>query len=406
MLWLAGAILFFPLLGLVMQLAALRHRDPGVAGQLENTASPVPAEGGPTLCLGGPEFMAALAVDLASAQDRALIQTLSFEGDAAGQALAEALIASPAAEKCLIIDSYSRLVQSDMLVGSPLRLFNIGLYREKSRMNKLVERMQAHGVEVVFGRPYGFGRSSLVARDHKKMCVMDDVTYVGGINFSDHNFLWRDLMLRAEDPAAAQALAEDFNQTRQGRSVDSRSTFASWDLVIGRGSTTHLILDDMTAAIAQARREIYVECPYITQPLLGLLGEARRRGVEVTIVTSEHINRFGMKWSIQGACADHDLTLRLWPDTMTHVKAMLIDGDELLLGSANFDFLSGTLQPELMVTVRDPNVIAEFDRRIRQTSLARSYDWSAQGEKPALAGVGRWAMGTAESILTAVHGGR
>jgi cardiolipin synthase len=236
--------------------------------------------------------------------------------------------------------------------------------------------------------------------------VVDDVTYVGGINFSDHNFLWRDLMLRAEDPAAAQALAEDFNQTRQGRSVDSRSTFASWDLVIGRGSTTHLILDDMTAAIAQARREIYVECPYITQPLLGLLGEARRRGVEVTIVTSEHINRFGMKWSIQGACADHDLTLRLWPDTMTHVKAMLIDGDELLLGSANFDFLSGTLQPELMVTVRDPNVIAEFDRRIRQTSLARSYDWSAQGEKPALAGVGRWAMGTAESILTAVHGGR
>lgn len=81
------------------------------------------------------------------------------------------------------------------------------------------------------------------------------------------------------------------------------------------------------------------------------LAAARARGVQVTIVTSEHINRLGMKWSIMEACARRDLQLRLLDGTMTHVKALLVDDRVLVLGSANFDFLSGTLQPEVLTGV-------------------------------------------------------
>ena len=74
------------------------------------------------LCVGGPEFMAGLRADFRNARDEVLVQTLAFEADAAGLALAAALLDSPAPRRMLLIDDYSRHVQSDKLIGAPNRL--------------------------------------------------------------------------------------------------------------------------------------------------------------------------------------------------------------------------------------------------------------------------------------------
>ena len=185
--------------------------------------------------------------------------------------------------------------------------------------------------------------------------------------------------------------------------MESHTISDNITLDVGPGAGNDAMLRTMAAAIDGARRSIYVECPYITEPLFRMLGQARRRGVQVTIVTSEHINRLGMKWSIMAACAEQDLQLRLWPDNMTHIKALLVDEDELVLGSANFDFLSGELQPELLITARDSALVAGFKDRVRDPALAATWDWSARGEKPRLGGLGKAIMGVAAGALDRLH---
>ncbi|MBU0740841.1 phosphatidylserine/phosphatidylglycerophosphate/cardiolipin synthase family protein [bacterium] len=401
-----GALLLLPVAGLVGDMVDSGRDVPDLDTLLSATAPPPPAAGGLTLCIDGPEFMASVAHDLASARERVLVQTLSFEADEAGYALAAALVDSPAEEKRLLVDAFSRYVVSDEFLYDPTRLFDASLGQEARRTLRLLEHLRAHGVAVRFGRPYGPGEDNLAARDHKKIVVVDDVAYVGGINFSAHNFTWHDLMLRIDDGELAQALADDVRRSWGGVSGSTVASSAGVELVTGRGGGRTDILDRVSRGIDAARASIYLECPYITEPYFELLGAARARGVEVTIVTSERINRLAMKQSIMDACCRHDLRLRLTDGEMTHVKAMLVDGETLYLGSANFDFLSSTLQPEVLAVVDEPALIAQFERRVMEPGLAGSWVWPAERTSAVLGGVSSGVIGVARSILQALHGSR
>ena len=47
-------------------------------------------------------------------------------------------------------------------------------------------------------------------RNHKKIFVIDDVGYIGGINISDHNFAWLDFNIAVTDRDTVEALVADF----------------------------------------------------------------------------------------------------------------------------------------------------------------------------------------------------
>ncbi len=392
-----------PLGGLVSDLFASRS-EPDLAARISAAEPPLSAR--LVLCVDGPEFMASVERDLAVARDRALIQTLSFEADAAGYALAAALVASPAEDKLLLVDSFSRFVVSDKFLYDPTRLLDVPLGEEVRATLRLLEHLRAHGVDVRFGRPYGPGEDNLAARDHKKIVVIDNTAYVGGINFSAHNFVWHDLMLRIDDNAIAEVLAADVYRSRTGDSGLTTMTFDGVEIVAGRGDGEPDILDRVARGIAEARDSIYLECPYITEPYFELLGAARARGVAVTVVTSEHINRLGLKQSIMDACRRHDLDLRLAGGEMTHVKAMLIDGETLYMGSANFDFLSSTLQPEVLAVVDDPDLVAVFVTRVMEPGVEGSWAWPSERTNVVVGGISSGVIEFAGDILRALHGSR
>jgi len=403
LLLLTGALALLPLGGLVSDLIAPCD-EPDLVTRIAAAAPSTSTR--LALCVDGHEFMASLARDLATARERALVQTLSFEADDAGYALASALIKSPAEEKLLLVDSFSRFVISDKFLYDPTRLLDMPLGEEARATLRLLEHLRAHGVDVRFGRPYGPGRDNLVARDHKKIVVVDNTAYVGGINFSAHNFVWHDLMLRIADHDLAQILADDVRRSRDGVSGLTAAAFDGIEIVTGRGGGKPDILDRVARGIDEARDSIYLECPYITEPYFELLGAARMRGVDVTIVTSEHINRLGMKQSIMDACRRHDLDLRLTDGEMTHVKAMLVDGETLYMGSANFDFLSSTLQPEVLVVVDDPDLVAGFVVRVMAPGIEGSWAWPAERTSVVIGGISAGVIGLAGHILEALHGSR
>jgi len=360
---------------------AVGEKGADLAARMDVAASEPASDSAFTLCVGGPEFMATLARDLATAEESVCVQTLAFEDDPAGRALARALVDCPAPSKTLIIDSYARYVISDRLITPGARLFDRDFYAEVQGTRSLIENLIAAGIDVHFARPLSGRPQTLAVRDHKKIVTIDDrIAYVGGINFSAHNFLWHDLMVRMADPEVAGWLARDVQSTLAGREQTASASFDGVDLHIGNGTPAGDLLAPVAQLIRGARRSLYLECPYVTEPFHRLLAEARARGVAVTVVTSERSNRLFMRRSIIHGCGCGDVDLRFTRGPMTHVKALLIDGETLVMGSANFDFLSFSLQPEVVAVIRDAGCVKQFRQRVEAPALAQSTLHEGEGQ--------------------------
>src|SRR6185503_1894122 len=81
----------------------------------------------------------------------------------------------------------------------------------------MLASLKAAGVKVGITNPAGLLWHRLPARDHRKFVLIDDdIAYIGGINISDHNFRWHDLMLRIDDAGVAALLRSDFEATWRG----------------------------------------------------------------------------------------------------------------------------------------------------------------------------------------------
>lgn len=318
------------------------------------------------------EFMEALEADLSHATQSVLAQTMTFEGDHAGRRFANLLIRSRARDRRLIVDCFSRHVMSCRFVHSRALSEDAELRQEVRATEATHEALRRAGVEVRFRNPAGRLLRRLPARDHKKILVIDgSIAYLGGINISDHNFGWHDLMLRIESGPVAAFLAEDFESTWADRPSARWKTFDGVAIGSLDGRDNPAAFEPVFDAIASARHEIVVETPYLTFPFTDRLRDARRRGVHIGVIApSPHPQRsFGryLEWE----CARGGFELRLVPG-MTHLKAMLIDGRTLVLGSSNFDYLSYRVLGEVLAIVEHPGVVQDFVRRVATPDLARA----------------------------------
>ena len=162
--------------------------------------------------VGASKFLKALDGRAAGAKNSLYIQAMTFEGDEAGKALIDLMIASSAKDKRLIIDSFSKVVVSDHFVFSPKYLTNRSFRNEVKNTKTLLQKAERHNVKVKFVNPTGFLMWKYPLRNHKKMMIVDsEISYLGGINFSDHNFAWHDMMIEMEDTGIGQELNRRFS---------------------------------------------------------------------------------------------------------------------------------------------------------------------------------------------------
>jgi cardiolipin synthase len=241
----------------------------------------------------------------------------------------------------------------------------------------------------------------LARRSHKKLAVFDDrVAYLGGINFSDHNFEWHDMMLRVEDERLARSLAEDFRASWERRSVATDKDFARLRVISLNGRSNARGFAPVLEAIAAAERSLDVVSAYLSPPFTSHLARAARRGVRVRILTPARNNKPNLARFIRHAGRVHGFEILLYPDRMNHMKAMMIDERTLIAGSSNFDAMSFHILEELFVMTSDAGVLDAFKRRVWELDVAASRPWKpcksfrdrlGHGAVRALAGLARVA---------------
>ncbi len=305
---------------------------------------------------------------MAAAKARVLVQAMTFEGDTAGQSVAEAIAASSAGDRRLLVDDYTRHVINDRF----LLLSRDAALRAEARATwDMFDGLKARGVALRITNPVGRNPLAYATRNHKKLLVIDGTAWIGGINFSDHNFAWHDMMLRIEDAKVAQWLAGEFDRDWQGCPRAARGQFGDIDLLSLPGNGNEAAFATLLARIAGAGRSIEVISAYPTFPFVDAMAQAAKRGVPVTLYTPRPNNKPVIRDYLMRVAQKTGLQVRLLPE-MTHMKAALIDGEALVVGSSNFDFVSHRANAEYVATISDPALIAEAEARLFAPARALS----------------------------------
>ncbi len=325
------------------------------------------------LLIGADAFWSRAQLDVADARQRVLVQAMSFEGDTAGRAVAQSIGASMAIDRRVLVDDYTRVNINDCVVTSRAGRRDAVLQAEVAATDAMFQTLIGAGVAVRITNPIRPLGVNYPCRNHKKLIVADNVAYVGGVNFSDHNFAWPDLMLRLEGALAADFLAADFAQTFSSCALATAIDLGSVRVLALDGRSNRDAFAEIFSLIAGARREIVVVSPYLTAPFTDALGAAARAGVSIRILTPWPNNKPIVRDALLWASRRNSFEVVLSP-VMTHLKGLWIDGECLILGSSNFDFASLAAEEEFLTVIRDRAIIADFEARVIQPAIVGAID--------------------------------
>lgn len=306
-----------------------------------------------------------LEPDIRSAEHHIHIQTLSFEGDKVGKRLSKLILSKHSCDRRILVDSYTKFFLSDRFLYTPNNLFSRTVRHERLQTTLMINNLKDNNVEVKFTNSAGPFMMKFAERNHKKLMIVDDKTsYIGGMNFSEHNFDWHDMMVRIEDRRVAAFLEKDFLSTWVGQNLNLTKHFEGIRFYVLDGRSNEIAFAEIFRLIEAAKHQIFVESPYITFPFYEKLRKAGKRKVKITLLSPESNNRTFLDKYTQWEAMRSDFDLRLYKGRMTHLKAMLIDDHSLIVGSSNFDYLSYRLHQEIMAIITSPEVISRFKEKV------------------------------------------
>jgi cardiolipin synthase A/B len=273
----------------------------------------------------------------------------------------------------------------------------------------LVDQMTAAGAEVAWFNPVRWYKlKRFNHRTHRKVLVVDGrYGFTGGVGVaeewtgdaqdSDH---WRDDHFRFEGPVVRYlqgAFAENWRQAT-GEVLSGARVFPE---IAPAGETRMAAINSGPVGATSeigftywlmfrgARERIYVATPYfVPDPDLEIgLEEAARRGLDVRLLVPNHhqdsrlVRYASQTWYLDLLRAG--VRVYEYQPTMMHVKAVSVDREWAIVGSANFDNRSFIINFEISVAVFDSAFVKELDdtfeqdlREAREVTLEEVEGWS------------------------------
>jgi cardiolipin synthase len=394
--WVLG-ILLVPYLALPLYLAF---------GSRKVMASRTPSEPHPvsiSVAAGYPTMLRSLQLSAAMGlPDPVSYADLSIHADGAGALNALRRVISGAAAS---IDVSTFLIGRDALGGEILKLLEQRA-RAGVRVRLLIDGIGIYlggypdlktlanaGIEVVrFVPPFSSskrGRTNL--RNHRKMVIADAKRlWCGGRNLAAEYFEgdprailrrtpWIDLSFDLSGELVAQAYGQF--ERDWAFAIEKEAPVGIDAGVRGAAGATPALAqlidsgpdrpDDtlftlLVSACFTSRQRIFAVTPYFVPDaaLLTALTLAARRGIEVDLIMPERSNHKLADFARHRALRDMITAgARVWlHPRMVHAKAVLVDDELALVGSANLDGRSLFLNYEMMIAFYDRPAVADFAR--------------------------------------------
>lgn len=292
--------------------------------------------------------------------------------------------------------------------GVNCRVIVDGLGSRALLRSKLWREMRAAGVHTAVALPLGNnllrplqGRVDL--RNHRKILVIDSrITYCGSQNCADAEFKvkakyapWVDSVVRLEGPIARQnekLFASDWSvyagedpvdigeKIESGEAIESDGNQGLIAQVVASGPTLRAsAMPELFASLMYAARsELVVSTPYYVpnQSMQSALCAAAYRGVHTLLILparndSKEVAAASRSYYAELLQAGVDI--REYVGGLLHSKTVTLDGQIVLLGSANMDMRSFDLNFENNILMYDP-VLTEAVRARQQSYIDSSND--------------------------------
>lgn len=251
-----------------------------------------------------------------------------------------------------------------------------------------VARLRQAGCQVEFYQPISWYRLHRINnRTHRELLVVDGrVAFTGGAGVADwwlkpeaHRAAWRDSMVRLEGPIVASlqgVFAENWleccGEILTGpRHFPQIEPAGDMDVMLVKSSpadraTVSRVVFQML--IEGATRDIDISTPYFLpdRALRRSLVRAAQRGVRVRVVvpgptTDQRLVRLASR-RMYRELLEGGVEIFEYRPSMTHVKALIVDGVWAITGTTNVDNRSFEHNDEVNVAARNPELAA----RLRQ----------------------------------------
>jgi cardiolipin synthase len=292
--------------------------------------------------------------------------------------------------------------------GVPVRLLADHVAsRGLPRRRELARRLNAAGIDWRWSlplRPFSNHWNRPDLRNHRKLLVIDGrVAFTGSLNMIDSSYSRRrnirrghgyvEVVTRLTGPIVTQVNAVFLTDWySEGGTRIERAMPTPHELLPGwKGSALCQILPSgpaydtdnnlklFTSLIHAARRRVFITTPYFVpdDSLLTAIVSAARRGVEVTLLSSQVSNQF-VVYHAQRSYYEELLRagvriMLLQAPAILHAKHVSIDDDIAVIGSSNLDMRSFTLNLEITLVAYDEEVVSKL-REVEGEFLARSVE--------------------------------
>jgi len=240
-------------------------------------------------------------------------------------------------------------------------------------------------------------------RNHRKMIICDNqIAVIGGMNLASEYMgpqesikRWQDLSLLVQGQVVnhiTDTFKSDWNFASNAKiSYNSDSwqapepDFNVTTQLVASGPDVYKdsLRNAILTAIFRAKRRIWVVTPYFVpdELMLEALCIAVSRNVNVSIIVPKKSNhrladlvREGYLTRVQEVGAD----VWLYETCMLHAKAILVDDELAIMGSANMDMRSMLLNYEIALCIYDSGV----SKKLEDWMLALKIDCSCRILKP------------------------
>lgn len=267
------------------------------------------------------------------------------------------------------------------------------------------DRLKSFGgqAEAFFGSKFDLLNLRLNYRNHRKIVVIDGIIgYTGGFNVGDdylglykHMGYWRDTHLKIQGngvlPLQTRFLM-DWNASAKNQVLRYKESYfpvssikGTTDLQIvssGPDNEMHAIKKGFLKMISMAKKSVYIQTPYFIpdEAIMETIKIASLSGIDVKVMIPnkpDHPFIYRATLSYAEELFKSGVEVYIYDAGFIHAKTIVIDGEILSVGTANFDIRSFKLNFEVNTFMYDRN-LARQQAEIFKEDMKDSYLLTAE----------------------------